>query len=216
MKKYLLTGLVILLPLALTIMIFHFLINLLTDPFTGIVEHLIINFETQRGVSTEEYQTLILVVSRTIVLIFLFFFILLLGYLGRKFFFTYFLHGIARILARIPFVRGVYKMTKEVTKALFSEGMKTFQRVGIVPFPHDKARTLGFITSELPAVFKEKLPFADVAVFVPTAPHPFSGFILLTAKDLVQEVDINAEEVFKFLISCGMVHPGEAIETPKP
>jgi len=51
----------------------------------------------------------------------------------------------------------------------------------------------------------------DLAVFVPTAPHPMSGFVLLTPQKIVIPVDVSVEDAFKFLISCGVIHPGESI-----
>ena len=82
----------------------------------------------------------------------------------------------------------------------------------LIPFPNDETYAVGFVTGDTPEVLKEgSLPLTDFAIFVPTAPHPMSGYVLLAPKKIVRHVDVSVEDAFKFLISCGVIHPGEAV-----
>jgi uncharacterized membrane protein len=212
MKKYLLTGLIILLPIALTLMIVHYLFNLLTTPFVHPVERLLLAYETIAHLKLMHYDALVLFISRVIALLLLFCLILVLGYLGRKLFFDSLLQWSNRIFLRIPIVKTIYKVSKDVTKAFFSPGGKTFKQTVLVPFPHPETRALGFVTGDIPSIFKTALKdAADTVVFVPTAPHPLSGFILMTSQNKLTTVDISTEEAFKFIVSCGVIPPGQPL-----
>ncbi len=214
MKKHFFTGLAIFAPIALTVMIAIYLFDLLTAPFAGIIESLLKSFEGTTPQGLFRHEGLILFLSRLTALVVLFFLILLLGYLGRKFFFNTFLRLTNALFLKIPFVKRVYKISKDVTKAFFTQTEKTFKSTVLVPFPHKDTHAIGFVTGNIPEPLKRLLEGADTAVFVPTAPHPLSGFILMTRKSDILEVDITTEEAFKFLVSCGVSQPGQA--TPDP
>ncbi|MES2344726.1 MAG: DUF502 domain-containing protein [Chlamydiota bacterium] len=211
MKKYFLTGLIILAPFALTLVIVIYLFDLFTTPFLGLVEGLVTTFAETSPHKFLQHKNLILFFSRVIALITLVIVILLLGFLGRKFFFDTLIHWINRIFLKIPFVKNVYRVSKDVTKAFFAQTGKTFKKTVLLPFPHKNTYSLGFVTGNIPEPIKRILKDVDLAVFVPTAPHPFSGFIVLTSKEEAREVDITTEEAFKFLVSCGVVMPGEPV-----
>jgi uncharacterized membrane protein len=57
---------------------------------------------------------------------------------------------------------------------------------------------------------KAGAPQADLAVFISTAPHPMSGYLLFVPKEMAHHVDVSVEDAFKYLISCGVIHPGES------
>jgi uncharacterized membrane protein len=214
MKKYFFTGFITLLPLALTFIIASWLFNLFTAPLAGITEAIIISYEKQLGLSLAHHDTLVLFVSRVFALIFLLVFILFLGFCGQKFLINIFLKIPERLFSHIPLVRTIFRLSNEITKAVFAENTKTFKETVLVPFPHHEALAIGFVTGETPDAFKHGTFHTDLAVFVPTAPHPMSGFILLTPKKIVVPVDVSVEDAFKFLISCGTLHPGENHPTP--
>jgi uncharacterized membrane protein len=211
MKKYFLTGLIILTPFALTLMIAIYLFDLLTTPFVGLVEGVVTTLAKATATGLIQHKGFILFLSRVIALGTLLLFILLLGFLGRKFFFDTLIHWTNAIFLKIPFVKNVYRVSKDVTKAFFAQTDKTFKKTVLLPFPHKETYSIGFVTGNIPEPIKRLLKDADLVVFVPTAPHPFSGFIVLTSKQEAQEVDITTEEAFKFLVSCGVVMPGEPV-----
>lgn len=207
MKKHFFTGLVILAPIALTLIVVVYLFDLFTAPFAGMIEGFLMTF---KGGLTA-HRDLILFLSRLISLLALFFLILFLGFVARRFFFNTMLRWTNLIFLKIPFVKSVYRISKDVTKAFFTQSGKTFKRTVLVPFPNEKTYSLGFVTGDIPEGLKKILHSLDTAVFVPTAPHPLSGYILMTKKQDLLDVDITTEEAFKFLVSCGVVQPGEPI-----
>lgn len=203
MKKYLFTGFITLLPLALTLLIINYVFNVLTEPFVGIVESIFLTYKEKFGFI--KHQTLILLVSRLIALIFLFLLILFLGVLGQKLF----ARLSDKLFLHIPIFKSIYRVVQDVTNAVFSQKEKTFKCTVLIPFPFPETHAIGFVTGSVPPKIKKVLSDLDVAVFVPTSPHPISGFILLTPKKQALDVDITVEEGFKFLLSCGAFHPGE-------
>ena len=99
-------------------------------------------------------------------------------------------------------------MTRDIIAALFSaDGKKAFKRPVMIPFPCKPNHCLGFEAGEVAEEIKTNLNFPVQSVFVPTAPHPISGFLFLIPKSDVHGVDMTNEEVVKFLVSCGMIVP---------
>jgi uncharacterized membrane protein len=216
MKKYFFTGFITLLPIAFTVIIASWLFNLFAAPLAGITEAIIHSYEKNLGLSLSNHDTLVLFLSRVLAFILLLLLILFLGFCGQRFLINVFLKTPERLFAHIPFVRTIFRLSKDITKAVFSENKKTFKETVLVPFPHHEALAIGFVTGETPALFnKEGHLQTDLAVFVPTAPHPMSGFVLLTPKKITLPVDVSVEDAFKFLISCGTLHPGEPVPEKK-
>lgn len=150
MKKYLLTGLIILFPFALTVMIAVYIFDFFTNPFLGTVEHVLNIFVAKSDSAFLHHEFVVVFLSRMIVLVCLFFLILGLGFLGRKFFFAPLLKWTHNLVSRIPFVKTIYRVSREITSALFSEGEKTFKQTVVVPFPTGDTHALGFVTGEIP------------------------------------------------------------------
>lgn len=204
MKKDLVAGLIILLPIVLTIIIVVWLFDFMTEPFIGIVEKGVLAFETSQGLDLSHHETLVAVISRIIILIALFILIYVLGFIARKFFFHRFIEFSKKIFDKIPFIKTIYNLAHEVTHAVFKEGEKTFKQTVLIPFPHKETHALGLVTGEIPPALRKLVKEAEVAVFVPTSPHPISGYVLLAPRDQLIGVDVTTEEVFRFLISCGV------------
>ncbi|NNM43848.1 MAG: DUF502 domain-containing protein [Chlamydiae bacterium] len=203
MKKYFITGLAILLPFALTLMIVVYLVNLFTEPFVGITEKLLFTLESEQRFPIIHSQALTLIVAKMISLVFLSILILVLGFLGQKIVFRSVLHGTHNLFSKIPFIKSIYTTTKDLTKTMLSGDQKIFTGAALLPFPSKSTKALGLITQDIPHILKQVAPELEVGIFVPTAPHPISGFILFTSKKEIQPVPITVEQTFKFIISCG-------------
>lgn len=217
MKKYFFTGFVALLPLALTFMIARWLFNLFAAPLAGLTETLILSYEKNLGLSLQNHDKLVFFISQVCAFILLLLLILFLGFCGQKFLIKVFLKLPERLFSRIPLVRTIFRLSNEITKAVFTENKKTFKETVLIPFPHEDAYAVGFVTGDTPPALKgDKFPVTDFAIFVPTAPHPMSGYVLLAPKKIVRHVDVSVEDAFKFIISCGVIHPGEALPKENP
>ncbi|OGN62759.1 MAG: hypothetical protein A3F09_03710 [Chlamydiae bacterium RIFCSPHIGHO2_12_FULL_49_11] len=212
MKKNLLSGLILLLPVAITIYVFSFLINFLTTPFLPHVEKLLGTVLAGNNLNPVQYHTLIVVVSRTVILLFLFFGVIVLGFLGQKIFFAWIVRTFHSIMLRIPFIKGVYKMVSDIISAVFSHKKKLISRIVIVPFPSELSRTIGLVTGNAPHQLQSSHEHPEnvlKSVFVPTSPHPISGLLLLAEERYLKKVDLTTEEAFKYLLSCGISIPSK-------
>ncbi|MCH9616740.1 MAG: hypothetical protein SP4CHLAM5_02470 [Chlamydiia bacterium] len=212
MKKNLLSGLALLLPLAVTVFIFVFLVDLLTTPFLENVKD-IIKFFSVNYVDFDLHSTSLILLSRFIILILLFFGVFLLGFLGKRIFFHFFVKMFHSWMMKIPLINKIYKGARDIIMALLSEDKKIFSRVVAVPFPNEHSKALGLVTGNAPFKLHSDQE-ADVttertlkSVFVATSPHPLSGFLLLTEERYLTRIDFSVEDAFKYLISCGVFVP---------
>ncbi len=202
MKRYLLAGLVILLPILLTIMIVVFLFNFFTAPLAPLVEVAMEHF----GLPDRMHHF----VSRFFALIVSCAFILFLGFVTRYFLFKSLMHFGNQVLMKIPFVKSVYKVSREVILALVSpDGKKAFQEAVIMPFPNKPHYCMGFSAGPAAEECQQKTGKKLVAVFAPTAPHPISGFLFLVDPDDVKQLNMTKEDALKYLVSCGVIIPQE-------
>lgn len=206
MKKHFLTGLVVLMPVALTLVIILFLIDLFTAPFIPIVSAVLNALEASLNFHIP--KTLTVLVARISALILLFLFILGLGAVARWFFFKNILEWGGQMLSRIPIFKTVYKASRDIFHALFSsEGKKAFKHPVMIPYSCHPSYALGFEAGEVAEEIQEKIKTPVKSVFMPTAPHPISGFLFFMPEQDVHKVAMTNEESVKFLLSCGMIGP---------
>lgn len=216
MRKYLITGLVILLPLALTIFIIGFIVNFLTRPFMGMVSHFLKEMQwANTGFLIFNPEQTLKYASQLIILICLFVSILLLGMVARWYIFRWILQLGEKILHRLPFVNKVYKTTKEIIVNLFGQGANSFKQVVMVPFPRSGIYSIGFLSQPAPRVCSNAAEKTLISVFIPTAPNPTTGYIVMYEAHDIQYIDMKPEEAIKYIVSCGMIAPGEEVEPIK-
>ncbi len=202
MKKTFLTGLVILMPVVLTILVLVFLVDLLTNPFLNFVREII----TEK-LEWIHSQSLITLLARASILVFIFFFILLLGFIGRLFFIKWALSITNKLLSKIPLIKPIYMTSKDIVQAFFQKGSQAFQHPIMIPFPSSKSFSVGFVTGQVPNVCQKHFKKTLTPVFIPTAPHPISGFMLFTTEDKKFEINMTNEEAVKLTVSCGVIVP---------
>lgn len=207
MKKTFLAGLATLLPIAVTIFIVFFIIDFVTAPFVGIVEDLITKHGTQE--LAEHHHYLLLILSRVIVLLLFVVIVFILGILGRRIFFSWFINLTERIFIKIPIIKSIYRISREISNSVLNmKKEKLFKGTVMVPFPHPQSKALGLLSGMPPGQVRDKKKDLQ-AVFVPTAPHPISGFLLMYHENEIEKSTIETEDLFKFLLSCGIYKPGE-------
>lgn len=206
MKRNFLTGLVIILPIALTIIIVMLIVDLLTQPFLGFTEkilhHVLMMKSSNPLISSQEA---IKIWSKIIILVSLFLIILLLGLFARWFLFKYFIKLGDKIIHRIPIINKLYKTVKEVIEVMFTPQEKTFKQVVMVAFPNPSTLCVGFLSREAPPEFNNPSQQDLVSVFLPTTPNPTTGYLLQFPKNEIIYLDMSIEEALKFIVSCGMV-----------
>ena len=209
MKKSFFAGLVLLLPITITIMVISFVVDFFTSPFNGLIEWV---YETvsQQNIEINNHKTAFVFTSRLLIILSLFIVTLILGFLGRRYLFKTFFGFTSGVLSKMPLIRPIYRVSKEITKQLFGENKLKFDRPAVTVFPHKGSRAICFKTAPPPEETLRKAgmdPSNLETIFIPTSPHPISGFVLITPKDDSVDVELTAEEVLKFLISCGIYTP---------
>ncbi len=206
MKKCFVTGLVILLPLAVTVLLVSFLFNLLTEPFAGIVqtglEHYGVGKNPLVFFDSPQFVHLL---SQILILIVLFVVTVALGILTRWFF----VHSLLRVgeyvLRRIPFISSIYGTVKDVITTVAGSDKGGFKQVVMVPYPKLGTYSLGFVTQASITLTLKESSTGMIAVFVPTTPNPTSGFLVLFDPVDVIFLDMKVEDAFKYIISCGVI-----------
>jgi uncharacterized membrane protein len=206
MRRYFITGLVLLLPLALTIAIVIFIVNFFTNPFVGMVEEVLRQIGLfENGFLFLNASQVQLYVSRFIILLLLFGFTVLLGMLTRWVIIKYFFRLGEYIFHRIPIVRSIYKTSKDVIGTIFTDSTKSFKQVVMVPFPNADTYSMGLVTRDDIDGLTDTHQGKFIAVFVPTTPNPTSGFLMMFDPADVIFLDMKVEEAFKYIISCGVI-----------
>ena len=198
MKKYFFTGLVILLPIAITVWALVFIVRFLTKPFMGLMTHFV------KELSIAATDQGIRILSEIFILVALVFFTFFLGFVARRFFFNRLIEIGDRMLFRIPLVNKVYKTSKELVSSLFASKKDSFKQVVLLRFPSRESYCIGLIASPAPKTFSEK-PL--VSVFIPTSPNPTTGFLVMMPKEDLIPLEMKAEAAFKYVVSCAMIPP---------
>jgi uncharacterized membrane protein len=124
------------------------------------------------------------------------------------------------VLGRIPIVSTIYRSVKQVSDTLLAQDGHSFRRAVLVEFPQRGQWAVGFVVGNAGARIAGHLDPASLTVYVPTAPNPTSGYTLIVSPEGVHDVDMSVDEALKFVISMGVVTPpaprgAEASATPQ-
>lgn len=219
-RKHFITGLIFLLPLAVTVAIVIFIVNFLTQPFVGFAENLLRSMDLHtKGFFLISEDQIIHYGSQVLILLCLFLLTVFLGVLTRWFFIHSLLNVGDYILHRIPFVNKLYKTSQDIIRTLFTSQTDSFKQVVMVPFPNLNTFCMGLVTRESPPQCCTSSDSDLVSVFLPTTPNPTSGYLLMFRKEDIHYLDMSVEDAVKFVISCGVIYPGApeiSAFTPQP
>jgi len=211
-QKHFLTGLVILLPIAITIAVVGSLINFFTGPFVKVVSSTLQNTSLATdGFLFLSHEQVVLYAAKLLILICLFFLIIGLGMLTRWYVIRGALSIGDRLLHRIPVFNTVYKTTKEIIQTLFNKDATAFKQVVLAPFPRKDMFVLGLISGKAPTICSTAFGSKLISVLIPTTPNPTSGFLLMFKTEDLIYLDMKPEEAIKYIISCGSIVPEERV-----
>lgn len=218
MKKYFITGLVILLPLAVTVAVFLFLVNFFTAPFIGFVSGALTHIPAiSKGLFIFSEDQLIGYISRILILLALFICTLALGFVARWFLLHSLISFTDKILCKIPLISTVYKTSQDLIKTLFVSDKKSFQKVVMVEFPRPGVFVVGLIARESPPTCCASTGKNLISVLVPTTPNPTTGFLMMFEEQDLIYIDMKPEDAIKYIVSCGVIIPNLASKnTPNP
>jgi uncharacterized membrane protein len=111
-------------------------------------------------------------------------------------------------LDRMPYVRGIYKGVKQIFETVFKQDGHSFRQVGLIEWPGEGLWSLCFITEPAQGALAAALPDEEhVCVFVPCTPNPTTGYLVVMERARVKEIDVTTDEAFKLLMSMGIIQP---------
>ncbi|WP_374337782.1 DUF502 domain-containing protein [Leeia sp.] len=116
------------------------------------------------------------------------------------------------MLNSIPVVKSIYSSVKQVSDTLFSSNGQAFRKALLVQYPREGSWTIAFQTGTPSGEVAELLPGQMVGVYVPTTPNPTSGFFLMMPVEDVRELEMSVDEALKYVISMGVVPPKDMVE----
>ena len=197
MKKYLLTGLLVWVPLGITFWVLDITIGILDQSLLLLPLH-------WRPDALLDMHIPGLGVILTVLIL------LVTGLIVRNVLGQQLLHIWENVLHHIPFVSAIYNSVKQVSDTLLSGDNKTFGKVLLVRYPHAATWSLAFQTS-VPGGVSKQLGDEYVGVFIPTTPSPVNGFYFFVRKADTIELDISVDVAFKSIISMGVVASPEQV-----
>ena len=194
MRKYFITGLLNLVPLAITAWVLNLVISTMDQSLLFVPERW--QPRTLFGFNIPGLGTLL-----TVVIIFL------TGLLTNNLVGNYVLRVWEKLLKRIPLVNSLYSSVKQVSDTLLSSSGNAFRKAVMIPYPHQNSYTIAFLTGTPGGDVKNHLVGDYVSVYVPTTPNPTSGFFLMMARKDVVELDMSVDAALKYIVSMGVVAP---------
>jgi len=135
--------------------------------------------------------------------------IMFIGVIAKNYIGTKFLGLIESLLSRIPMVKSIYAIMRQISEAFQSKDGNNFKRVVMIEYPRREMYSVGFVTKDTSEFFNSKIGETCMSVFIPTTPNPTSGYILIVPKSQVVDLDMTVEEGIKFVISAAIVEPGD-------
>lgn len=212
LRNAFITGIVVVLPLGVTIIVINFLLERLGNP----ASNFFFWYLDPEWRDMPAVQFALEIISVFVV----FLLITLLGYGSRFVLGRIILGGLEKLLDRVPFINTVYRTVKQIVDTFSQQKKAVFQEVVLLEYPRKRCYVLGFLTSQARGEPQEATGEHIVNVFVPTTPNPTSGFLLMLPEDDVTRLKMSIADGMKLIISGGAVVPdsqtGEAVQIENP
>jgi len=194
-RKYLITGLLIWIPLVITLWVLKLIVDTLD-------QSLLLLPPQWRTESFLGFHVPGLGVILTLVIVFI------TGVLATNFLGARLVHLWHEILHRIPVVNSIYSSVKQISDTLFSSSGQAFRKALLVQWPREGMWTIAFLTGMPGGDVVHHLPGDYVSVYVPTTPNPTGGYFVMAPRKDVIELDMSVDAALKYIISMGVVAPG--------
>ncbi|MBK9159973.1 MAG: DUF502 domain-containing protein [Nitrosomonadales bacterium] len=202
MKKYLITGLLVWIPLGITIWVLNLTIGTMDQTLLLLPQHW--HPDEVLGIHIPGLG-----------IILTFGVVLLTGLLIRNVFGQRLWDHSEKAMLHVPFVGSIYKGVKQVSDTLLTGSGNSFRKVLLVHYPHPHAWSLAFQTN-VPGEVSSRFDEEYVAVFIPTTPSPVNGFYFYVRKADTIELDMTVDEALRTIVSMGVVATPEPAHAPVP
>ena len=203
-RKYLITGLLVWMPLIITIWVFAQVLGVVDNLFDSVLSasKTVLPTSVELDKSIEKLAKMP-GLGLAVVLVVLG----LTGMFVTNMFGQWWLKQWDRMMSNIPIVRSIYNSVKQVSDTLFSSNGNAFREAVLVQYPREGSWTIGFVTGKPSMEVAAHLPGEHVSVYVPTTPNPTSGFFLMMPRSSVLTLQMSVDEALKYIISMGVVAP---------
>ena len=191
LRNYFITGIVVLVPIGITLYLTKFFISLSSKVIP-------------KGINPNSYLPFSIPGLEILLSIIIITFIggLSLSFIGKKV-----LNLVNDLFKRIPILRTIYSAIGQMTETFAPKGNKNKKSVVLIEYPRKGSWAVGFATKDNKGEISKKTKKNLVNVFVPTTPNPTSGFLLMFPKDEIVYLDMTFEEASKFIVSAGTSSP---------
>ena len=198
MRKYLVAGVLVWIPLVITGLVLKFLVDTMDQTLLLLPERL--RTEALFGFHVPGMGVILTLLI-----------VLCTGVIAANFFGKKLLGVGDTVLQRIPIVRSVYGGVKQISDTLFSSEGKAFRKAVLVRYPQHDTWTVALLTGEPGHEVTDHLGFDNYAVFIPTTPNITAGFFLIVPKKDVIPLDMNVDQALKYIISMGVAEPARVV-----
>jgi uncharacterized membrane protein len=210
-KKYIVAGLLVWLPLAITIWVLSWLLGALDGVFAALVSAAQAVLPQGAAATLERLRHVpglsVIVLAALL---------LATGMFAANIVGQWWLRQGGRLVAKIPIVKGIYSSVKQVSDTLFSSSGQAFREAVLVQYPRQGSWTIAFVTGKPGGEVARELQGDFVSVYVPTTPNPTSGFFLMMPRADVVALRMSVDEALKYVISMGVVAPPPSTAAPLP
>lgn len=194
LKRYFLTGLLVVVPLAITVWVVHAIISTMDRSLELLPDFMDPNDRLSDIPGIGAILTLLVILG--------------MGMIASNMFGERLLRLGENLLMRIPVFRTIYNGVKQVSDTLLKPGGQAFRKAALVRWPHADSWTIAFITGRPGGDVVNYLDSEDyVSVYVPTTPNPTGGYFVMIKRSDVVELDMSVDEALKYVISMGVVSP---------
>jgi len=195
-KKYFITGLLIWIPLVITIWVLKTVVDVLDQSLLLMPA----SWQTENwlGIHIPGLGSLLTLLI-----------ILVTGVFATNFFGAQLIELWHEVLHRIPVVNSIYSSVKQISDTLFSSSGQAFRKALLVQWPHQGMWTIGFLTGTPGGDVVRHIPEDCLSVYVPTTPNPTGGYFVIVQRKDVVELDMTVDEALKYIISMGVVPPSQ-------
>lgn len=198
MKKYFITGLLVLVPLFITVWVLTSIIGMMDKSL--LLLPVAWRPKAQLGLDIPGMGAIL-----TLLIIFV------TGVIATNFFGKQLILLWEKMLNRVPVVKSIYASVKQVSDTLFSDSGNAFRHAVLVQFPRQGTWTIAFITGQPGGDVANHLKGDYVSVYVPTTPNPTGGYFLMMPSADVKELNMSVDEALKYIISMGVVAPAQKV-----